>query len=388
MTNPPTQIKYGDYMKDLSELFTQGTSSIVTGYKLAGNADLGTFFSDISGATGVGYPIGFRIKNYNGVTGSIKDIGELFAANPYNNLSRELHEANPVATYTLTYTTTNINGYTVMTFTGGTGRLFIDSSIKTTIYYLIVAGGGPGGSDHGGGGGGGGVIQGSFTTNGSARLRISIGAGGIVTYNTTTADGNDSWLQYSSTQINTTLLTAKGGGFGGWASGWGAPKNAGSDGGCGGGAGSVTTSVGIGSQGKNGGIGSSTGGGGGGGMSTNGAAAVGLVCGNGGDGIKCTQNGISDLYPNIYWGGGGGGGNGNASSRGGNGGLGGGAGGAAPTPGTGDTSGINTTGGNGTTSKGGTGRPNTGGGGGGGPHLASGGNGGSGIVVIAYLTQS
>jgi hypothetical protein len=381
MSNITTPFNYGDYTQNLGKLFASGSSSFITGYKLLGNIELGSVFSDISGGTGLGYPIGYNIQNYAGITGYTRDLSELFLANNYTNFT----VAN-----TLTYVSNVIDGYTVLSITSGTGKINIDNSIQKPFYYCIVGGGGPGGCDHGGGGGGGGVIQGSFTINGSAEFDIAVGRGGIVTYGSTTEDGKNSILTYRYTGVNKTTLTAIGGGYGGWATGWGSPKNTGSDGGCGGGSGVNTTVVGIGSQGKNGGRANTGaqggGGGGGGGMTTVGGNAVGDVCGNGGTGIICTQNGINSLYPTRYWGGGGGGGNGSSSTVGGNGGLGGGGGGSSPTPGTGGA-GLNN-GGNGTSLKGGNGGANTGGGGGGGSHLKVGGNGGSGMVIIAYLNPS
>ena len=371
--------------QDLSGIFqpySSGTNAI-TNYKISSGQDLSGIFQPYT--IGIKAPVtNYIVNNYNGL-GINKDLCDIFA--PKNTIT---------PTGTFTSATPSGSGYTIVSFTAGTGTLNISSIASNTFHYLVVGGGGPGGSDYGGGGGGGGVVQGTFSITGNDTINVSVGAGGVVTYNTSTENGKNSTLSYTSTTI-----TGTGGGYGGWASGWPAPRNQAANGGCGGGCGSNTTIIGIGSQGQNGGIsGSSLGGAGGGGMTTSGGNGLSTIGGNGGNGIQCSQTGISLIYPSIYWGGGGGGGEGGGFGTlrtGGNGGLGGGGGGGASDTtsdvpvgiqGTGGSGGLNP-GQNGTITpqrKGGNGGANTGGGGGGGPWLATGGNGGSGIIVIAYLT--
>lgn len=371
--------------QDLSGIFQpigSLTPALSTNYKISNGNDLNLVFAPLSSGSQIGFNTGFKVNNGNYIN---TDLRLIFAAYNPN-----------VITPTGTFTSATNSGYTIVSFTAGTGTLNISSIASNTFHYLVVGGGGPGGSDYGGGGGGGGVVQGTFSITGNDTINVSVGAGGVVTYNTSTENGKNSTLSYTSTTI-----TGTGGGYGGWSSGWPAPRNQAANGGCGGGCGSNTTTIGIGSQGQNGGIsGSSLGGAGGGGMTTSGGGGLSTTGGNGGNGIQCSQTGISLIYPSTYWGGGGGGGEGGGFGTlrtGGNGGLGGGGGGGASDTtsdvpvgiqGTGGSGGINL-GQNGTITpqrKGGNGGANTGGGGGGGPWLATGGNGGSGIIVIAYLT--
>lgn len=374
MSNPQTFYTVGG--EDLSGIFQplgSLTQALSTGYKIPDGRDLNQIFASISSGSQIGYDTGFRVNNENYI---YSDLRLIFAA-----------KINTTITPTGTFSSATNSGYTIVSFTANNGTFNISSSDSNTFYYLVVGGGGAGGSDAGGGGGAGGVVQGTFSITGSKTINIVVGAGGIVTYSTSTKNGDNSSLSYDSTTI-----TGTGGGYGGWASGWGTPKNQAANGGCGGGCGTNTTTPGTGSQGKNGGTsGAFIMGGGGGGMNTNGGNGGSNTGGNGGNGILCTQNGINLIYPSTYWGGGGGGGAGGSSVAG-NGGLGGGGGGASSSsggvsPGTQGIggSGLNS-GKNGTATRGGNGGANTGGGGGGGPQLNSGGNGGSGIVVIAYLT--
>ena len=219
------------------------------------------------------------------------------------------------------------------------------------VEYFGEAGGGAGGSNsnyYGAGGGGGGKVSGTWPSAVGA-YPVVIGAGGA------NAGAGAQGLNGSDTTLFS--QTAIGGGGGGGI----ATKN-GANGGNGGGA-AENGSIGIGSQGYNGGLGSTTpigGGGGGGGLAANGGNGDGL--GSGGDGGA----GISTLITNLlqYFGGGGGGGG--AAGQGGIGGVGGG----------------------GKGSDGGTppddGAANTGGGGGG---RLSGiqGNGGSGYAAVKYF---
>jgi len=374
MSNPQTFYIVGTL--DLSGIFQPYTSgnNAVTGYKISTGQDLsGIFQPYISGNKA-------SVTNYFVNNGNYfnLDLSDIFA--PYN--------PNSITPIGGTVNTSGI--YTIVSFltTGSSGSINISSTGSNTFYYLVVGGGGPGGADFGGGGGAGGVLQGTFSITGSDTINVTVGAGGIITYSSSTQNGEDSTLSYTSTTI-----TAKGGGYGGWSSGWGTPKNQPGNGGCGGGCGSNITIAGTGTQGKNGGVSIIFGGGaGGGGMDTDGTNGIQYISGNGGNGIQSTQPGINLIYPSTYWGGGGGGGLGQTPSIAGNGGLGGGGGGASSdtggiNPGTQGTggSGLNS-GQNGTATSGGNGGTNTGGGGGGGPQLNPGGNGGSGIIVIAYLT--
>jgi hypothetical protein len=302
MSNPPTLYRCDDLDMDLSDIFTPGSSSVVTGYKLTDNADLGTIFSDISGATGLGYPIGFRIKNYDGITGYTKDLSEIFAVNPLN------FATNIQSTGLNRY---NIDGaYTILYFNSSSiGTLLISGLRQFTIDYSIVGGGGAGGNNQGGGGGGGQVINGSLTINRSGLITISVGKGGTVTSNTVYTAGEDSTLTY-----NSITLRAKGGGYGGTGAGARAAGNGASGGGAA--AGSSVVGLGISGVGNNGGAGAVNGGGGGGGCATAGGAAV-ANSGGGGGGYA-----VYDIL-NIHRGGGGGGGQ-NGSYYGGPGGGGGG----------------------------------------------------------------
>ena len=256
-----------------------------------------------------------------------------------------------------------------------------------TIYVLAVGGGGNGGDDQGGGGGAGGVVQKSvILTTTSDTITITVGDGGLnTTVSFTTQTGSN--------------ITAYAGGNGGQV-GLG-----GGSGGSGGGGGSNTSTAGSQSAaaiaannaGYSGGIGYPggylNGGGGGGaggpGYAYNSNAGNGSTYGSGGNGIKCTLNGIKDFgsYGTYYWGGGGGGcvysSNVNypTSGSGGLGGGGGGSGNNGASAGIGGGSAINP-GGTPTTVSG-AGGANTGGGGGG-TWGATGSKGGSGIVVIAF----
>jgi hypothetical protein len=364
MSNPPTLYKHGNNKIDLSEFFLPGSSSIVTGYKLPGNADLGTIFADISGATGLGYPVGFKINDYNGDTGITKDLSDLFAVNPVNYFS--------TLTISGTHNTEQNSGYSITYFKSGSASITISGLKARTFHYCVVGGGGAGGYDQGGGGGSGGVLQGSFTIYCNVTINIVVGRGGTITSNIP-SNGGTSLLLYNSVKIS-----AKGGGAGGCGvntpGGFRNPGNGGS----GGGAAYNGTVVGLGTpgQGHNGGGGAAKGGGGGGGPLGPGFASVQLSgagnAGNGGEGIKCIQDGIKLNNPNTRWGGGGGGGqvtapNYNAGQGGADGG---GFGASIVQP-----------------RIAAAGQPDSGGGGGGGRNSNVGAAGGGGIVTIAYLTN-
>lgn len=305
------------------------------------------------------------------------------------------------------YTIYQFNSSGSITFTGGT----------PTIYILSVAGGGSGGSGvngGGGGGGAGGMVQQTCTLTTNNTLNITVGAGGVVNSN-----GGNTTVNFSAdTNFN---ITSIGGGFGGINS---IPGNSGGSGGGNARDSNLGGSSGTINQGQNGGTttgtmgwGGSSGGGGAGliggyGGNAKSGATTGEYEGYGGDGLLCTLNGISGLYPTYYWAGGGGGANGNSnnspnntpygtktstiaasttnSTNSGNGGLGGGGAGAGPNAGGGTGyggAGLNNGGNRGSNWSSGNGGANTGGGGGGGgSNSVPAGVGGSGIVLIAILT--
>ena len=213
-----------------------------------------------------------------------------------------------------TASTTNISGYTVVTFTGSGSCAWSAPAGISAVDVLIVGGGGGGGYNTGGGGGGGGVD--SVTARAvSGTVNITVGAGGaganssgstpasgtLTSFGTFQVAGGNAGTNYppasapggasvsgsgaggqsaSTTGVNAqngfdgptslisgTLTNYAGGGGGG---GWNSP-NAASGGLGGGGAGA---SNGAGSNGTDG-----LGGGGGGG------AAPGYPAGNGGSGV-------------------------------------------------------------------------------------------------------
>jgi hypothetical protein len=260
-------------------------------------------------------------------------------------------------------TTAQRPGYTVTSFTSGSGSWSVPTGV-TSIEVLVVAGGGGGGKGYGGGGGGGGVVYNSnYAVTPTASVSYSIGSGG--------AAGNNQ----GGTGVDTTwgTITAIGGGGGGGGGGSGSATSVyGNVGGSGGGSsgfsgggntdGPNPAASGTPGQGWPGGRGGSyptTDGGGGGG----GSGGTGTDCQNprGGDGGTGTVYDISGSA--VMYGSGGGGNNvGIAQSGGGNG-----------------SSGSNTAG---------SGTANTGGGGGGSYSGGTPGSGGSGIVIIRYSTNT
>jgi len=213
-----------------------------------------------------------------------------------------------------TANTTNISGYTVVTFTGAGSCTWSTPAGISTVDVLIVGGGGGGGYNTGGGGSGGGVDSATARAV-SGTVNITVGAGGaganasgstpsagtLTSFGTFQVAGGNAGTNYppasapggasvsgsgaggqsaSTTGVNAqngfagptslisgTLTNYAGGGGGG---GWNSP-NAASGGLGGGGAGA---SNGAGSNGTDG-----LGGGGGGG------AAPGYAAGNGGSGV-------------------------------------------------------------------------------------------------------
>jgi len=244
----------------------------------------------------------------------------------------------------------------------------------TVVDYMLLGGGGSGGCQQNdacaGGGGAGGLISGNTIIN-SGSYNTVVGEGGVG--KTTTGYGNNG----NDSTILSLGLIAIGGGGGGYHG------YDGKNGGCGGGAGSrfetgLYYNPGIGSQGKNGGTGSSAAGGGGG-LTSNGGnsryySSVQGYGGNGGSGSS-----FNDIWPEIsgtdlgfsfnrFGGGGGGTGYRNRHGSGVDGG----------TNGVYRATGINAL-------------PNTGAGSGGGHGVAKGqlpagksGNGGSGFVIIRF----
>ena len=194
MSNPKTSYTVGGL--DLSGIFQPYSSgnNAVTGYKISSGQDLsGIFQPFISGNKAI--PTYYFVYNYNNL--GTKDLSDIFA--PYNIITQFGG-------------TSEFSGeYTIVSFTGISGSININSTVSTTFYYLVVGGGGGGGSYYGGGGGAGGVLQGSFSTSGQNTINITVGAGGIYhTYTTLGTNGGDSVISYNSIQYK-----AIGGGVGG-----------------------------------------------------------------------------------------------------------------------------------------------------------------------------
>lgn len=324
-----------------------------------------------------------------------------------------------------------IGNYTVFSYMN-TGLGAINNAIistgnnNSTIYVLAVGGGGGGGNGGfytplsgalyytgGGGGGAGGVVQSTITLNSADNITIAVGSGGGGGQS-----GNNTTVNFTN---NANLnITAVGGGAGANGS---AVFASGGNGGSGGGSNTAINGINYGGGSGTSGQGTAgsdglllswtdvdtnsntiqyyAGGGGGGAGGAGGSnnlnsAYQGFTTANkynGGDGILCSLPGISNIYGNIYWGGGGAGGipegpnhdsPANIFSFGGCGG--GGGGGTFEAGGNGDLSGVffaNNGGG-----AGGSGGLNTGGGGGGDGNSQGGGVGGSGIVLVATLSSN
>jgi hypothetical protein len=286
-------------------------------------------------------------------------------------------------------TITNVNGYTVHTFTAS--GTFTVTSGSGNVEVLVVAGGGGGGSDMGGGGGGGGVVSNTAYTVPSVlpgAITVTVGAGGAGA----PAGINQARGSSGGNSVFGSITAIGGGGGGSEYNNNNSPAAAG---GSGGGAsagnsksgGAGTTGQGF-AGGNSGGVWYSGGGGG--------AGGPGLVYpGDGGPGLPSDINGTL-----LYWGAGGGGAGYSMIS--GNGGIGGGGGGAPKTTTAGIVAGlgglrglnIGTDGTAGalasqTNKPGGDAGANTGSGGGGGSHYNAtnaGGDGGSGIVIVRYPT--
>ena len=105
------------------------------------------------------------------------------------------------------YSSLQPNGFTVVSFTSGSGTFI--PLFTAPIQYLVVGGGGCGGYGDGpgdGGGGGGGYASSSFTPSSGSSYSISVGAGGVVH-----AAGSGSSLTGSGISVS-----VPGGGSGGW----------------------------------------------------------------------------------------------------------------------------------------------------------------------------
>jgi hypothetical protein len=244
-------------------------------------------------------------------------------------------------------------GYVIHRFTSS--GTFVPPPGITSVETLIVAGGGGAGQNGGGGGGAGGTVYNtSVTVTPTTNYPIVVGGGGAGAASSNVSGTNGG----NSTAFS---LTAIGGGGGGSRDGNPSPGRNGGSGGGGAGEYVVGNRVpGTGSQGRNGGYGTTDGattsaGGGGGGRSGLGGAGATRVGGNGGAGTAYTITGSS-----VYYAGGGGGGTTGAYTVG--------------------TGGV---GGGGTNSNG---VANTGGGGGAGTgHTVR--NGGSGVVIVRYVGE-
>jgi hypothetical protein len=206
-------------------------------------------------------------------------------------------------------TETTISGYKIHTFTASGTFAVSGGALDTEV--LVIGGGGGGG--RAGGGGAGGLIQimtgiGNVNTIGLLSLSgdnsITIGIGGIGDSRDVVGsktNGGDTILSGS------TVLTAKGGGYGGWSP---VPGTAGGSGG-GGGFNATTTApasnqatgfgsytgIGFGNAGGAGSGGSgSNAGGGGGGSGGAGAAGSGTNVPDGGLGLQININGTNTWY--------------------------------------------------------------------------------------------
>jgi hypothetical protein len=258
------------------------------------------------------------------------------------------------------------DGYTVVTFTEGTGTWTVPSHVSR-LEVLVIGGGGGGGASTAfsgagaGGGGAGGLIyipEYDVTAGSEFPYAVGTGGGGGTGGNVPGINGTHSVFG---------VLTALGGGGGSGG------NMVGLAGGSGGGSRSSTLAGGGGQQplqaglsgtygfGCNGGAvnqnaGDPAGGGGGAGAAGSGTA--------GGAGKSVSITGTAMIYA-------GGGGGGAATTS---------------TPGLGGAGGGGNGGNNGTVPT--AGAPNTGGGGGGGNNAQSGARGGDGLVIIAYLVDN
>jgi hypothetical protein len=250
--------------------------------------------------TGVGSRAYFdKIRCYNRAI-TVSEVFSIYTSEYIPNLTSLTSNA--------TISTTS-GGYNLLIFQSS-GTINIVSYPTTTFYYLCVGGGGGGGGgggyNIGAGGGGGGLLQGSFVFTGDDTITISVGAGGawgtLANDNSNIRGGNSSIIFTTNTTNNKTSI---GGGLGGGGLG------PGQSGGSGGGAGYTQTTGGAGTSGQGNAGGDSLvtfsyhGYGGGGGAGTAGGGGNGDCVG--GNGVICTQPGISNYYSTTYFSPGGGG---------------------------------------------------------------------------------
>ena len=267
-----------------------------------------------------------------------------------------------------TITTSGV--YRIHTFTNvGTTSFVVSGGSQvsgTTLNcdVLVVAGGGSGGSRAGAGGGAGGLVYSNKTLT-AGTYSVTVGQGGAAV-----TDTKSPIVGYVGTNGSNSVFgdipAAIGGGGGGCYT------KAARNGGCGGGGGAWSNTVGIGSQGYNGGLGAQVtyfSSGGGGGMGAAGGSGASGTGGTGGAGLEYSQFASVGGYPAGWFAGGGGGSDNGFGGFGGNGG-----GGKAATAGGTPNDAV----------------ANTGGGGGGvrdggdaGGYVSGGG--GSGIVIVRYI---
>ena len=304
----------------------------------------------VSGTGAIVIPSGTTAQQPTGVTGMIRFNTAVGKLEFYNGAVWSMIGGVSGTGGTIT----NVNGYTIHTFTSsGTFTVISGGEVE----YLIVAGGGGGSNTlYCGGGGAGGMLTGTLSSLSSGSYTITRGGGGATGTNGTVGSGS---------QFNT--IIANGGGGGGGVNSNGVNGGSGGGGGYAGGSTEGNGRVGgtgVAGQGNNGGQGNGVNGygwGGGGG----GAGAAGTTArrpnstqpGNGGNGVQSSITGTATYYA------GGAGGRIDSGGYSASGGFGGGGSGGSGSNANGTAGGTNT-------------------GGGGGPSKA----GGSGIVIIRYLS--
>ena len=146
--------------------------------------------------------------------------------NPANNPANKNKNKKTGPIYTSVYTATgdpivtNINGYTVLMFTGS-GTIQFQGS-QTNVGYIVVGGGGAGGGGSDGGGWGGGGGGGAISYNSKVILtllanqtyKVTIGSGGSGVYDGNGKNGSPSSIIGTSVNI---VSSGGGGGVGGSA---------------------------------------------------------------------------------------------------------------------------------------------------------------------------
>jgi hypothetical protein len=373
----------------------EGTGSVVTSNRTTGANNIGLDSNMGSDTTNPSIHI-INLTNYSNTSG-FKTIlhrqSSFWSANPGTALRVGLwRNTNAINSITLTSTSINFNAGSTFDLYGiksGAPQALGGDLVTTdgnywyhtfrttqtftpqrplTVDYLVVAGGGGSGAAGGGGGAGGyrTSIGGSSLLVTTQAYSVTVGAGGVGTFENLGTNGSDS--------IFATITSTGGGGGASDYIGAANGKNGGSGGGgpmnptAGETAGTGNTPSTSPSQGNNGGAGSingsAYGGGGGGGSSVAGSPGSSTAGGAGGAGTSNSISGSAVTYA------GGGGGGTNFSTTAGAGGAGGGGAGTVGAPTSGNAGTVNTGGG--------------GGGSGGGASGSSGANGGSGIVIVRY----